>query len=283
MDKGVIKRIANWLFWGIPTYKISVEVKPNITGKQLLNKNVLITGGSRGIGFAIAKKCIEEGANVLICGRNLWNLKRAQVDLGERCSILEFDVKCVEQMSSFYDKAFSVFNNKIDCLVNNAGISYHEGSFRNVTEKGFDEQFEINFKASYFMAKYFIEKIESFSLAASEKNINILFVSSERGSSCEDIPYGLSKATINSFVGALAKRLGANGYRVNAISPGVTASDMTGNKMDGNYYSETSPNKRIFHPAEMAEVASFLLSDTSSCISGEVIHCDAGKHLTKLG
>ena len=108
-------------------------------------------------------------------------------------------------------------------------------------------------------------------------------MSSERGSSCEDIPYGLTKATINSLVGSLAKRLGPKGYRVNAIAPGVTASDMTGNKIDGNYFYEASPNNRIFHPAEMAEVAAFLLSDASSCISGEVIHCDAGKHLTKLG
>lgn len=283
MDKGFIKRIANWLFLGIPTYNIKVEVKPNTTGNQLHNKNILITGGSRGIGFAIAKKCIEEGANVIICGRNIDHLKNAQNELGDKCKIIEFDIKCVEQIPGFLDKAFSAFENKIDCLVNNAGISYHEGSFRNVTVKGFEEQFDVNFKASYFMAKFFIERIESISQSSCESNINILFISSERGNSCEDIPYGLSKATINSLVGSLAKRLGSKGFRVNGIAPGVTASDMTGNKIDGNYYSETSPNNRIFHPAEMAEVAAFLLSDASSCISGEIIHCDAGKHLTKLG
>ena len=50
----------------------------------------------------------------------------------------------------------------------------------------------------------------------------------------------------------------------------------------GNYFSESSPSSRIFHPSEMAEVACFLLSDASSCISGEVVHCDAGKHLNKI-
>lgn len=280
MDKSVLKRIANWIFLGIPKYNISVEVKPNITGKQLLNKNIVITGGSRGIGYAIAKKCIEEGANVLICGRSKNHLEHAQQELGANCKTLEMDVKDVVRIPDFYEKVFAMYENKIDCLVNNAGISFHEGNFRNVTEKGFDEQFQVNFKAPYFMAKYFIEYLERIS---ETNGANILFVSSERGSSCEDIPYGLSKATINSLVGSLAKTLGEKGVRVNAIAPGVTASDMIGHDIEGNYYSETSVNKRIFHPAEMAEVAAFLLSDASSCISGEIIHCDAGKHLTKLG
>lgn len=280
MDKSVLKRIANWIFLGIPKYNISVEVKPNITGKQLLNKNIVITGGSRGIGYAIARKCIEEGANVLICGRSKNHLEHAQQELGANCKTLEMDVKDVVRIPDFYEKVFAMYENKIDCLVNNAGISFHEGNFRNVTEKGFDEQFQVNFKAPYFMAKYFIEYLERIS---ETNGANILFVSSERGSSCEDIPYGLSKATINSLVGSLAKTLGEKGVRVNAIAPGVTASDMIGHDIEGNYYSETSVNKRIFHPAEMAEVAAFLLSDASSCISGEIIHCDAGKHLTKLG
>ena len=280
MDKSVLKRIANWIFLGIPKYHISVEVKPNITGKQLLNKNIVITGGSRGIGYAIAKKCIEEGANVLICGRSKNHLEHAQQELGANCKTLEMDVKDVVRIPDFYEKVFAMYENKIDCLVNNAGISFHEGNFRNVTEKGFDEQFEVNFKAPYFMTKYYVEYLET---RSSINGANILFVSSERGSSCEEIPYGLSKATINSFVGSLAKTLGAKGMRVNAIAPGVTASDMTGREIDGNYYYQASPNNRIFHPAEMAEVAAFLLSDASSCISGEIIHCDAGKHLTKLG
>lgn len=279
MDKTTLKRIAYWIFHGIPIQNITVEVKPNTTGKQLLNKNILITGGSRGIGYAIAKKCINEGAKVLICGRSLDNLKKAKNELGAQCMIKEFDIKKTRTIPSFIDEVFDMFNNRIDCLVNNAGISYHEGNFRNVTEKGFDEQFEVNFKAAYFMAKYFVEKLEKLSLI---EGSNILFVSSERGSSCEDIPYGLSKATINSLVGSLAKSLGAKGFRVNAIAPGVTASEMTGRKLDGNYFSETSVIKRIFHPSEIAEVASFLLSDASGCISGEIINCDAGKHLMKM-
>lgn len=279
MDKSTLKRIANWIFGGIPTQNITIEVRPNITGKQLLDKNIIITGGSRGIGYAIAKKCIDEGAHILICGRNKDSLKKAKAELGDNCIIRDFDIKDTKLIPSFFEEAFSLFNNKVDCLVNNAGISYHEGNFRNVTENGFDEQFDINFKASYFMTKYFIEQLEALSVTDRK---NILFLSSERGSFCEDIPYGLSKATINSLVGSLAYSLAEKGIRVNAIAPGVTASDMTGYKINGNYYSESSPIRRIYHPEEIAEVAAFMLSDASGCISGEVIHCDSGKHLKKI-
>ena len=68
--------------------------------------------------------------------------------------------------------------NGIDSLVSNAGISLHEGSFKNVTESGFDAQFKVNFKAPYFLAKYFVEKIENEKIDFA----NILFVTSERGS-----------------------------------------------------------------------------------------------------
>lgn len=262
MDKNILKRIFKYIFMGIPQYNIKVEVKPNCTGKQLLDKNIVITGGSKGIGFAIAEKCINEGANVIICGRNEQSLNSAKEKLGVKCRTLQFDLA-----------------KKVDCVVNNAGISYHENSIQKVTNEGFTEQFNVNFKAAYFIAKYYIEKLEALDTI---QGSNMLFLSSERGSFCEEIPYGLSKATINSLVGALGKKYIHKGMRVNAIAPGVTASDMTGHKIDGNYFSESSPSSRIFHPSEMAEVACFLLSDASSCISGEVVHCDAGKHLNKI-
>lgn len=279
MDKSKLKRIARFIFLGIPQYNIHVDVKPNISGKQLLNKNIIITGGSRGIGFAIAERCIAEGANVLICGKSEANLLKASSALGSKCQTLCFDLANIEYLSEFVDNCFKKFDNRVDALVNNAGISFHEGTINNVTIEGFSKQFDVNFKASYFLAKYFVEKLTSLNRI---EGSNMLFLSSERGSFNEEIPYGLSKTTVNSLVGALGKKLVSKGMRVNAIAPGVTASDMTGNAIDGNYYSETSPCKRIFHPTEMAEVACFLLSDASSCISGEIIHCDTGKHLIKI-
>ena len=96
----------------------------------------------------------------------------------------------------------------------------------------------------------------------------------------EDIPYGMTKAALNSMVGALSRRVYKEGIRVNAIAPGVTLSEMTASyakSEDGNLYRKNAAN-RVFVPEEVAEVAAFILSDASVCISGEVIHTNAGNH-----
>lgn len=273
MNTAIVKRAIRYVLKGIPRPRITIEVK-NYSRQRLAGRNILITGGGKGIGFWIAKKCIEEGAKVLICGRNEETLQKAQQELGDACSYLKFDISNITEVTSFLDKAFKMMGG-IDSLVNNAGISLHEGSFHNVTEKSFDSQFNTNLKAPYFLAKYFIEKV------GNDKTVqaNILFITSERGSFYTSIPYGLTKASLKSYVGALCRYYCFNEHiRINALAPGVTASEMTGFKTNGDYQSDDSPNGRIFHPAEMANVACFLLSDESSCISGETIHCDCGRH-----
>lgn len=273
MKKDAIIRAFNYIIHGVPTTYVNVTVK-EYNEKRLLGRKILITGGGRGIGFWIAHKCIAEGAQVLICGRNEDTLKEAKLKLGDNCHYRRFDVSKVSAMPQFLDDAFAEMGG-IDSLVNNAGISLHEGTFRNVTEEGFDVQFSTNLKAPYFFSKYFIEKVEKENI----EKANILFITSERGSFNTTIPYGLTKASLKSYVGALSHYLcGKANIRVNALAPGVTASEMTGNSIDGNYFSENSPNRRIYHPSEMANVACFLLSDESSCISGETVHCDSGRH-----
>lgn len=272
-----IWRVFRYLFRGVPIEHITVNVKVHNSGDRLEGKVVLVTGGAKGIGFAIAKKCIAEGAAVLICGRNETDLIKAQEELGERCKYLSCDVARVERLPDFFDKAFDLMGGRIDCLVNNAGVSFHETDFRNVTIDGFGQQFDINFKGAYFAAKYFIQKLEQ---KDNRQPANILFITSERGSFCTDIPYGLSKASIDSLVGALAVKLYKSELiRVNGLAPGVTVSGMTGRRADSDMSYSGSPAGRVFMPEEMAEVACFLLSDYSSCISGEIIHCNAGAHL----
>ena len=97
---------------------------------------------------------------------------------------------------------------------------------------------------------------------------------------CDDLPYGLTKASINSLVQALSYKYYKSGIRVNGIAPGVTVSNMTGLNKDGDLYNN-NPSNRYFLPEEIAEVATFLLSDYSKCISGEIIHCNAGNHIKR--
>lgn len=126
------------------------------------------------------------------------------------------------------------------------------------------------------MSKAFLEmKLEEHS------DGNLLLISSETGSLYDDIPYGIIKAAINSLTGALSRRVYKSGIRVNAIAPGVTLTDMTKgytNTTGGNL-SCNSASGRYFLPDEIAEVACFLLSNASQCISGEIIHCNGGNHL----
>lgn len=272
--KNILKKIARFILAsGQPAVHITVgTINP---ASMLAGRHIIITGGGRGIGLAIAKKLISQGACVLISGRNEQNLREAAEMLGPKASYLVFDVSQVEQSMQFINKAANMLNG-LDGIICNAGISLHENSFRDVTAKGFDCQFNVNFKGAYFLAQSFLEYLEAKHIIG-----DLLFISSETADHAVDIPYGLTKTAINNLVGGLSRQVYSEGIRVNAIAPGVTATDMTrsyADVSDGNYANESSAG-RIFLPEEVAEVACFLLSNASRCISGEIIHVNAGNHL----
>lgn len=271
--KKYLKRVGRFILKGVPNVYVNVNVCKIIGGNVLAGKTVLITGGGRGLGFAMAERCIAEGAKVLITGRNEESLRKASVELGGNCNYLPFDVSNVEGIDAFMKDALCKMG-KIDCLINNAGISLHEKNISDVSVENFNHQFDINLKGSYFLTKAFIER------QTLDSESNIIFISSERGHQCDDVPYGLTKAAINSLTRGLSRRFYKNNIRVNAIAPGVTASDMTGRKADGNVFSEDQAAGRYFLPEEVAEVVVFLLSNASKCISGEIIACDAGQYIS---
>lgn len=277
--KRIIRRIAKFILVSQPKSNIQVNIGQIHCGRILLDKNVVITGGSSGIGLAMAKKFISEGATILITGRNEKKLVAAVNQLGhDKCRYIIADVCDVEHVSEFLQQAKDELGGRIDCLVSNAGVSLHENHYENVTIEGFDKQFNTKFRAGYFLGKAFLE------MKTREKDVagaQLLYISSETGDQVYDIPYGMTNAAINSLVGAFSRRVYKQGIRVNAIAPGVTLTDMTkdyAEASDGNMYRDCA-SERIFLPEEIAEVACFMLSDASKCISGEIIHCNAGNHL----
>lgn len=269
----MIKKIINVLR---PKKYLTTTVVQVAPSQLLQGKNIVITGGGRGLGFYIARKCISEGGNVLIAGRNEEVLKRAAVSLGECCKYMKLDVQSIEGFSGFWTQASKRIGGKIHCFVSNAGISLHESDFRNVTEEGWDTQMNTNLKGNYFLVKQYIEYLESLS----DKSGNVVVITSERAKRADDIPYGLTKAATSSFIQCIASKVISNGIRINGVGPGVTASDMTGFDKNGNLYAENQPSKRIFMPEEVAEVVGFLLCDASACISGEIITCDQGRYIS---
>lgn len=255
-------------------------MEPN---QVLHDRIILITGGGRGLGFHIAKRCISEGAKVIITGRNQKTLLEAKKQLGDHCEYIVHDNIDISRIPALFDEAELLMNHQmIDSLVCNAGISLHEGDFHHVTEDTWDAQMDINLKSNYFFTKYFVEYYENKmrNQLTYGRSGNIVIISSERAKRSDDIPYGLTKAALSSFVQAIAAKTINLGIRINGVGPGVTATDMTGFKADGNMYNSWQNNQRIFLPEEVAEVVNFLLSDTSACISGEIITCDQGNYIS---
>ena len=273
--KQYIKRVGKYIIKGVPVNNIKLEIVQKTPSELFKGKSILITGGGRGLGFYIAKKCVLEGANVIITGRNEEQLRNAQKELGSNCNYIVFDMENVNKIDSFFEECVKKYG-KIDCIVNNAGISLHEGEITNVTIDGFNKQFNINLRGGYFLAKEFIKYIQE---NEDIENGNIIFISSERGAQCDQIPYGLTKVAINSLTEGLSRKYYKKGIRVNAVAPGVTASEMTGISKDDNLFYAGNASNRFFIPEEVAEVVAFLISDVSKCISGEIIYCDAGNHL----
>lgn len=247
---------------------IKADIRYLAPSKRLEQKKVLITGGSRGLGYAMAKKFVAEGADVLITGRNVDRLKQVAEEIG--CKYILFDSTDFDNIDGFIVEAKNALG-QIDVLVNNAGISLHEGNIRNVTKESFDAQYDTNLKSVYFLSQKFLDLYEK----NHQQNGSILFVSSERGAYVDDIPYGLIKASINSLTQGLAFLLRKSDIRINAIAPGITATDMTGTTPD-NLYAGKYATGRYYLPEEVAEVACFLVSDAAKCVSGQIIGCDNG-------
>lgn len=267
-----LKRGIRYIINGIPEKHIKVDIAYLLPNQRLADKRIVITGGGKGIGLAITKKCLSEGAEVLITGRDEVALKKVASEYG--CKYLQLDVLNVEEFFPFLRKADELLGG-MNCLINNAGISLHEGNIRNVTVEQFDRQINTNLRGSYFLAQQFIELLEK----NNRENGNILFVSSERGIFVDDLPYGLTKSAINSLTQGLAKRMIKNGIRINAVAPGVTASEMTGFNAEDNLYCPYNMMERVYLPEEVAEITCFMLSDASRCLSGQILACNEGKSI----
>lgn len=269
MDKNRIKRTVRYIVKGIPQYNVKADIHYISPSNKLAGKKVIVTGGGRGLGAAMARKFVAEGADVLISGRNEVTLRKEAVAIG--CRYMTLDVQDTSALDMFISDADKLLGG-VDCLVNNAGISLHEPTFFDVTPETFDAQIATNLRGGFFLTQSFTKL-----LLKERRKGNVLFVSSETGETVDIRPYGFTKAAVNSMVQGLACLFVKDGIRVNAVAPGITASDMTGFKAEGNLYLEGNATERVYLPEEVAETACFLLSDASGCISGQVIVCNNGK------
>ncbi len=264
-----LKRMITYALHGQPMVNVEATIYTQQPSQKLVGKKILITGGGGGLGKAMAKKFVAEGAEVVITGRNEEKTKNVAKEIG--CKYLVVDLQNLDLLSNLISESVKLLGG-LNVLVNNAGISLHEWEIEKVTTEGWNQQFNTNLRAPYFLTKYFIRH-----LTETSNKGNILFVSSERSQTVDIIPYGLTKAAMNSLVQGLAKKYINQGIRINAVAPGVTATDMTGYKEGANLYCSYNQTGRAYLPEEVAEVASFLISDCSNCLSGQILVCNEAK------
>lgn len=283
-----LRRGMRYLLKGTPLLSVTAEVKYLSPSKRLEGRKILLTGGGRGLGRDMAEKFISEGAQVVITGRNESQLRETSEKIG--CHYIVWDLIESQNYSNLITKASEVMGS-VDTLVNNAGISLHEGWFLNVSPDDFDSQFATNLRAPYFLTQAFVKYLEKESPNVElevdfrttsrhetrEIRGNVLFISSERGATADDLPYGLTKVALNSLTKGLAARLQERMIRVNAVAPGVTASDMSGFSENGNLQCTFNPSGRVYLPGEVSEVATFMLSEESGCLNGQILYCNSGK------
>ena len=264
-----LKRVLRYIIKGVPNQVITpARISYLRPGGILAGRKIIVTGGGRGLGFAMAKKFRAEGAEVLIAGRNAETLEKSAAEIG--CRYLPLDLGNVADFPEFIKQSAQRLGG-VNTLVNNAGVSLHESGFLEVTPAQWDVQFSTNLRGPFFLTQEFIRFCRQEQIDTAKR---ILFISSETGTTVDERPYGLTKYALNSLIQGLAYRYAQQGYRINGIAPGVTASDMTGLKDTNNL---TSGNGRYYLPEEVAEVAAFLLSDLSNTLNGQILVTNEGK------
>ena len=233
-------------------------------------KNVLITGGSRGIGAACVRAFMKNGFRVFFTYKENENAaKKLEKETG--AIAIKADVSRISDMNA----AAEILHRygTADVIVNNAGISQIK-MFQDITEDDWDRMFDVNIKGMYVTVHTFISDMIA---KKSGRIINIASMWGEEGASCE-VHYSASKAAVIGFTKALAKELGPSGITVNCISPGVIETGMNAQLTDEDMaeLSDVTPLGRIGSPDEVAASVLFLAGADAGFITGAVLSVNGG-------
>lgn len=234
-------------------------------------RNVVITGGTRGIGEACAKAFIENGDRVfVIYEKSAERADKLKNELG--VLPVQCDVSKKEDVIRAVEEIHKVAS-YIDVLINNAGISQIK-LFSDITESELTRMFGVNMFGTFFMTQ---ELLPDMIHKKYGKIINISSMWGEVGASCE-VHYSASKSAVIGFTKALAKELAPSGISVNCITPGVIETEMNEQLTpeDKEALVDEIPLSRMGKPSEVAKLAVFLASADSDYITGQVIGISGG-------
>ncbi|MCQ2514031.1 MAG: 3-oxoacyl-[acyl-carrier-protein] reductase [Ruminococcus sp.] len=240
------------------------------------NKTAVVTGGSRGIGLAIAKKLAENGANIAILYVGDENegiqAKEELLKLGTKVEQYFCDVSNFEESQKVIEKVIEDFGG-IDFLINNAGIT-RDKLVLNMDEKDFDAVINVNLKGTFNMIKHTYKYFMKKRYGRIVSTASIVGLNGNAGQA----NYAASKAGIIALTKSVAKELAGRGVTANAVAPGYIGTDMTAVLSDKvkDAMKAQIPAKRIGTPEDVANVVAFLCSDDAAYVTGEVIRVDGG-------
>lgn len=275
--KEYIKRGLTYVIKGQPAKNVTAKVVTLAPNELLKGRGALITGGTSGIGFSIAKAFLESGATVCITGRNIakvndacGRLRAFSYEFATRVFGIELNNKDVSSFQSIIAN-LPMGGVKFDILVNNAGVV--GGEIANVDEETYDNILDTNLKGMFFLSKETGRYMK-------ENNIqgNILNIASSSSLRPAASAYTLTKWGTRGLTLGLAKALAPYGITVNGIAPGPTATPMLHKAEDENLVFP-NPLGRYALPEEIANMAVFLVCDMGRSVVGDIVYMTGGSGL----
>ena len=247
------------------------------TTELLKGKVALITGGSGGIGSAIAEAFLKNGCQVIIAGTSAAKLEKVMQKLGGGPDLraVEINLKDIGSLGGKVQEAAELFGH-IDILVNSAGVNAHT-DFLEVTEEEYDAVMGINAKGTFFMS----QQVAKYMVRSGIRG-HILNVTSSSALRPAKAPYSMSKWAVRGFTLGAADRLLKHGIIVNAIAPGPVATEMLGKQEGDSIYKEGQPSGRYALPSEIANLAVMLASDMANLVVGDTLYATGGSGVISL-
>ena len=243
---------------------------------NLKNLSIVLTGATGGIGSSILDNLVNAGANVLATGTNEDKLKSIK-DKYQNVKVQKFDISQHNEIENFIDKCNETLGNKIDVLINNAGITKDNLSIR-MKDDEWSKVIDINLTSTFLLCKSAIKKMLK---NKNGKIINITSVVGHTGN-IGQANYVASKAGVVAMSKSLALEYGKKNITVNCISPGFIKSNMTEKINDDHkeLLKSRIPLERFGDPMDVANTVVFLSSNLSNYITGETIHVNGGMYFS---
>ena len=238
--------------------------------------SALITGGTSGIGRAVANKLAKLGVHVLVVGRNAERGEKTISEIrsaGGHADFIASDLRDAASAREVARRAIELGEGHVDILINNAGI-YPFGLTHETSEESFDKVYSLNVKVPYFLVA---ELAPLMAKRGKGAIVNLSTMVADYGAAGMSV-YGSSKAAINLLTKTWAAEYGPSGVRVNAVSPGPTRTEGTGSFDEGlEQLASQAPAGRPATPDEIAEAIVFLATDRASFIQGAKLAVDGGR------